>query len=392
MWSDLRYAARSLQHTPALAAILILTLALGIGANTAIFSVIDAVLLRPTPLRNLDRLAMVWETDRNTGTTREPASFPDYLDFRARTRTFEQLAAVMAGEVNLTPGGGDPVRLPVLNVSADALPMLGLQPIAGRTFTTEEDRPGGPAVVLISSSLWERTFQRRDTAVGSTLRLDDRPYTIVGVMPANADFGVLQILSAAAYARGFADRGFKTSIDIWAPLQADAQQFPRSTHPFFVIGRLAANAPIDAAQGEMTAIAADLERAYPENAARGVHVEPLDGVIFGPARPALFVLLTAVALVLVVACVNVANLLLARASGRSQEAAVRSALGASPSRLLRHALAETLLLALIAAVAGTLFAYIGVRFLSSIAAPDGPPLGVAPGHGPGLLTTPPIFL
>src|SRR3982751_5461205 len=228
MWSDLRYAARSLQHTPALAAILILTLALGIGANTAIFSVIDAVLLRPTPLRNLDRLAMVWETDRNTGTTREPASFPDYLDFRARTRTFEQLAAVMAGEVTLTPDRGDPVRLPVLNVSADALPMLGLQPIAGRTFTPEEDRPGGAAVVLISENLWERTFQRRGTAVGSTLRLDDRPYTIVGVMPANADFGVLQVLFSAAYARGFADRGFNTNIDVWAPLQAGAQQFHRS--------------------------------------------------------------------------------------------------------------------------------------------------------------------
>src|SRR4051812_11928382 len=387
MWSDLRYAARSFQKAPALTAVLILTLALGIGANTAIFSVVDAVLLRPTPFSNLERLAMIWETDRNTGTTREPASFPDYLDFRARTRTFEQMAAVMAGEVNLTPDRGDPVRLPLLNVSADALPMLGLQPIAGRTFTTEEDRPGGPSVVLISSSLWERTFQRRETAVGSTLRLDDRPYTIVGVMPANADFGVLQILSSAAYARGFADRGFKTNIDIWAPLQADAQQFPRSTHPFFVVGRLAANASIDAAQGDMTGIAADLERAYPENAARGTHVESLDRVIFGPVRPALFLLLTAVALVLVVACVNVANLLLARASGRSQEAAVRSALGASQSRLLRHAFAETLLLALTAGVAGTLLAYIGVRFLISIAPADIPRLSFASVNGRVLLTT-----
>src|SRR3954463_5752259 len=118
MWSDLRYAARSFRNAPALTAVLILTLALGIGANTAIFSVIDAVLLRPTPLSNPDRLAMVWETDRNTGTTREPASFPDYLDFRAQTRTFQQVAAIMAGEVNLTPDRGDPVRLPVLNVSA----------------------------------------------------------------------------------------------------------------------------------------------------------------------------------------------------------------------------------------------------------------------------------
>ncbi len=209
MWSDFRYAARSLRKTPAFTAILVLTLALGIGANTAIFSVIDAVLLRPTPLDHLDRLAMVWETDRNTGTTREPASFPDYLDFKARTRTFDTLAAVMAGEVNLTPDRGDPLRLPVLNVSSDALPMLGIAPIAGRTFTADEDRPGGPSVVVISESFWERNFQRREAALGSTLRLDDRPYTIVGVMPAGADFGVLQILSAAAYSRGFADRGMR---------------------------------------------------------------------------------------------------------------------------------------------------------------------------------------
>jgi putative ABC transport system permease protein len=377
MWSDLRYASRAFQKTPALTIILILTLALGIGANTAIFSVVDAVLLRPTPLRNLDRLAMVWETDRNTGTTREPASYPDYLDFKSRARTFEQLAAVMAGELNLTPEHGDPVRLPVLNVSADALPMLGLQPIAGRGFTADEDRPGGPSVVLISESFWDRTFQRRPTAVGSVLRLDDRPYTIVGIMPTGADFGVLQILSSAAYSRGFADRGFKTDIDIWTPLQADPQQLPRSTHPLFVVGRLSPSTSIDAAQSELTAVAADLERAYPENAARGTHVEALDGVIFGPVRPALFMLLTAVALVLLVSCVNVANLLLARAAGRAQEVAVRSALGASQSRLLRQALAETLLIAITAALAGIVLAFIGVQLLASIAPADVPRLAFA---------------
>jgi hypothetical protein len=183
MWSDVRYALRSFQKTPGLTAILVLTLALGIGANTAIFSVIDAVLLRPAPFARLDRLVMVWETDRNTGTTREPSSFPDYLDFKARSRTCERLAAIMASEVNLIPEHGDPLRLPVLNVSFDALPMLGIQPIAGRTFTADEDRPGGPAVVVISDSLWDRAFQRRDSAIGSTLRLDDRAYTIVGIMP-----------------------------------------------------------------------------------------------------------------------------------------------------------------------------------------------------------------
>src|SRR5690349_13746510 len=158
MWSDVRYAARSFYKSPGLTIVLILTLALGIGANTAIFCVIDAVLLRPAPFVDLDRLVMVWEMDRNTGTTREPASFPDYLDFKARTRTCENVAAIAPSEVNLTPEHGDPLRLPVLNVSFDALSMLGLQPIAGRGFTAGEDRPHGPDVVLISEALWDRTF------------------------------------------------------------------------------------------------------------------------------------------------------------------------------------------------------------------------------------------
>jgi putative ABC transport system permease protein len=377
MWSDFRYAARSFHNTPGLTAILVLTLALGIGANTAIFSVIDAVLLRPAPFAQLNRLVMVWETDRNTGTTREPSSFPDYLDFKARTRTCEGLAAIAASEVNLTPEHGDPLRLPVLNVSFDALPMLGIQPIAGRTFAAEEDRPGGPDVVVISESLWDRVFQRRASAIGSTLRLDDRPYTIVGVMPTGADLGVLQILSAAAYSRGFADRGMKTEVEIWMPMQADAQQLPRSTHPLFVVGRLAPGANAGAAQSEFGSITADLERGFPENAARGAHVEPLETVIFGPVRPALFILLGAVAMVLLVACANVSNLLLIRARARAREAAVRCALGATQPRLVREALAETLLLAVSAAVAGLALAVAGVRGLVAIAPPDVPRLALA---------------
>ena len=387
MLTDVRYAIRSFLRTPALAAVIIVTLALGIGANTAIFSVVDAVLLRPAPLQHIDRLAMVWETDRNTGTSREPASLPDYLDFKARSRTFAGLSAIVAGEVNLTPERGDPVRLPMLSVTADALPMLGLQPLVGRTFTPDEDRAGGPAVVLISEALWERSFGRRESAVGATLRLDDRPNVIVGVMPAGSDFGVLQILSSAAYSRGFADRGMKTDVDIWAPLQGDVQQLPRSTHPLFVLGRLAPGATVAAAESEVAGIAVDLEHAYPENAARGVHVEPLETVVFGPVRPALLILLGAVGLVLLVACVNVANLLVARASSHAQEAAVRSALGATPARIARQALAETLLLTLTAAVGGIGLAYVGVRLLVAIAPPDVPRLSLAAINVPVLATT-----
>ena len=377
MLQDLRYAIRSFLKTPALTTVILLTLALGIGANTAIFSVIDAVLLRPSPLANIDRLTVVWETDRNTGTTREPASFPDYLDFKTRSRTFEGVAALMADELNLTPEKGDPVRLPVLRMSAGMLPMLGLQPIAGRTFRADEDRPGGAAVALISESLWERSFGRDPSAVGQTLRLDDRPTVIVGIMPDGADFGVLQILSAASYSRGFADRGLQTQVDVWAPLQASPEAFPRSTHPIFVLGRLAPGATAASAQAEMTGIAADLEKAFPVNAARGVHVEPLSTVVFGPVRPALYILLAAVALVLLVACVNVANLLLARAASRAHEAAVRAALGATQARIARQALAETLLLTLAAAAVGIGLAYAGVRALVAIAPPDVPRLSLA---------------
>ena len=387
MLADLRYAIRSFLKTPALAATIVVTLALGIGANTAIFSVIDAVLLRPAPWRGIDRLAVVWETDRHTGTTREPASFPDYVDFKARSRAFDRMAAVMTGEVNLVPDSRDPVRLPMMQVTAETLPMLGIQPSLGRTFTADEDRPGGPAVVLISESLWERSFARRTSAVGSTLRLDDRPYTIIGVLPDDTDFGVMQILSAAAYSRGFADRGMKTSVDLWAPLQADAQQLPRSTHPIFVLGRLAPDATLSGASSELAGISADLERAFPENEARGVHVEALSDVVFGPVRPALFVLLGAVVLVLLVACANVANLLLARASARGQEAAVRAALGASTWRIARQVLAETLLLAFVASVTGVGLAYAGLRALVAIAPAGVPRLSRASINLEVLLTT-----
>ncbi len=387
MLSDLRYSIRSFLKTPALTSVILLTLALGIGANTAIFSVIDAVLLRPAPLKDIERLTMVWETDRNTGTTREPASFPDYLDFTRRSRSFGGMAAMLAGEVNLTPSAGDPVRLPMLQMSASALPMLGLQPIAGRTFNADEDRPGGPAVALISESLWERSFGRDPAAIGQTLRLDDRPYVILGVMPDGADFGVLQILSAAAYSRGFADRGMKADVDVWTPLQGNEQSLPRSTHPIFVLGRLAPGATASAAQSEMTAIAADLERAYPVNAARGVYVEPLSRVVFGPVKPALYLLLAAVALVLLVACVNVANLLLARATAHAHEVAVRCALGATQGRIARQVLAETVLLTLAASVAGVGLAYAGVHGLMAVAPPDVPRLSLVSINMPVLATT-----
>jgi len=377
MIQDLRLALRVLVKDPAFSLVAVLVLALGIGANTAIFSVVDGVLLRPAPVEDFDRLVMVWETDRASGTTREPASLPDYLDFAATSRRFSQMAAMMAGEVNLAPPDGDPVRLAALRVTYDLLPMLGIAPSAGRAFTDVEDRVGGPDVVLISESLWERVFGRDPGAVGAPLVLDDRSYTVVGVVPDTTDFGVMQILSSAAYARAFADRGERVRVDVWVPLKPNPESLPRSTHPIFVVGRLAPGATLASAQEEMAAISADLERTYPENDARGVNLERLADVVFGPVRPALYLLIGAVALVLLVATVNVANLLIVRGTRRTTEVAVRQALGAGRGRLARQFLVESLLLILVAAVTGVVLAFGGLRVLVALAPADVPRIGAA---------------
>ncbi|MFQ5767770.1 MAG: ABC transporter permease, partial [Acidobacteriota bacterium] len=375
MMQDLRLAVRLLLKTPGFTLVAVLTLALGIGANTAIFTVVDGVLLRPAPVAEIERLALVWETDRNSGTTREPASVPDFLDYAARSHSFQTMAAIMGAEVNLTPREGNPIRLAALRTTHRFLPMLGIRPIAGRSFTEEEDRAGGAHVAMLSESQWERSFGRDPKVLGETLWLDDLPYTIVGVAADMADFGILQVLSAAAYSRSFADRGDRSEVDVWMPLQADPERSPRSTHPIFILGRLAAGVGAGPAQKELAAIAADLEREHRVNDGRGVFVEPFEAVVFGPVRPALLVLLGAVALVLLVSCVNVGNLLLARGARRAREIAVRSALGAAGARLARQFLIENLPRAIVAAAAGVGLAFTGLKTLLAIAPPDLPRLG-----------------
>jgi putative ABC transport system permease protein len=376
MWShDFHLAIRTLWRAPAFTAVAVLTLAMGVGANTAIFSVIDTVLLRAAPVRDIDRLAVLWETDRNTGTTREPASLPDYLDYRQRSTRVEQMAAFTGTEVNYTPPHGEPVRLQGLESTHDLLPMLGIAPIAGRAFDARETTPGGPRVVLIGEAFWTRALGRDAGVLGRTLTLNEMPYSVVGVMPDRAEFGAFQILSAADYSRSFADRGARAGVDIWLPFQDSPQSMPRSTHPIFMVARLRDD--VAAAQSELASIAADLERAYPENAARGIFVEPLASVVFGPVRPALLVLLAAVGLVLLVACVNVANLLLVRGSVRRREVAVRLALGAGMSKLARQFVAEGLLLALVASLLGAGVAALGVRALVGLAPADVPRIAQA---------------
>ena len=367
---DVRHAARLFVSNRSFSAIAVLTLALGVGAGTAIFSVVDAVLIRPAPLPGAAQLAVIWETDRQSGTTREPGSLPDFLDYRDRTRTVIGLAAFLPSEINYTPIGREPQRLQAVSVTDDFFSTLHVRPLAGRTFTKDDIGPGRPPTVMVSAALAQRVFPELPDVVGQSLRIDGHPVTIVGVMPTGAEFGLFQVLRAAAYSRSFADRAARPGVDVWRPLRDTPETLPRDTHPIFMIGRLGDGA--GAAQEELASIAADLERAYPANRARGISVEPLEAVVFGPVRPALLVLLAAVALVLLVACANVANLLLARGTARRREVAVRLAIGASRWQLARQFAAEGLILTVAAGALGTWLATFGVAALVRLAPADLP--------------------
>ena len=384
---DLRFAVRRLLGSPTFTLGAVISLALGIGATTAIFSVVDGVLLRPAPFPHMDRLAMVWETDRQSGTTHEPGSVPDYIDYRARSRQFAQLTAFQGGEVNFAPADGQPARLASLDVDNAFLSLTGVEPILGRGFAAGELAAGGPDVVMIGEALWRGRFAGDPGMIGRTIRLDGVPRTVVGVVPDNADFGVYQILQSAAYERAFADRGERTDVEIWLPLRPDAGESSRDTHPIFMLGRLAPGATVATAQQEMARIAGELESSYAVNAGRGAFVEPLSEVVFGPVRPALYLLLGAVGLVLLVACVNVANLLLARGTVRAREVAVRAALGAGRARLARQFLLEGVVLALTGGAVGALLAVFGTRALLAAAPADIPRIGSAGVNGAVLLVT-----
>jgi putative ABC transport system permease protein len=376
MWNDfvqdLKYGSRVLMRSRGFAIAAILTLAIGIGATTAIFSVVNGVLLQPVPFKELDRLVMVWETDRNTGTNREPASLPDIVDMKERSRQIASFASFAPAERTITPAEGEPNRVPILFTSHELLPLLGVTPTIGRNFTPEEDVPGGPRLALISDRLWERQFQRAPDILGRTIRLNDVETTIIGVVPAAADFGTMQVLRSAAYGRGFADRDLRSRVDIWLPLQGDPRVLVRDTHPLLVMGRLAPGATVANAQTELAAIMADLEAQYTSNTARGAFIEALPDVIFSRVRGTLWVLLAAVGFVLLIACVNVANLLLARGTARLREVAVRTAMGAPLKRLARQFAAENLVLTVVATAFGVVIAILALRFLVVLAPADIP--------------------
>ena len=350
---DLRYGLRMLRLNPGFTLIAVVTLALGIGANTAIFSLVNSILLRPLPYSEPDRLVRLIQASPNLGLATWGLSQADFAAYREQNRSFESLTLYTNGGANLT-GEGEPERLTVTNVSADFFKVFGVNPVLGRTFHEDEDSPGKNGVCVISYGLWQRRFGGDPQIIGRSLTLNNAPTEIVGVMPADFKFPRLE-------------------TQMWIPLALN----PTRTAPyaFQLIGRLQAGLQAAQAQAETTNILQDFGRQHP-NASEAVGlnegngprtiVTPLKDVVVGKTDKPLLVLLSAVAFVLLIACANVANLLLARATARTREIAVRVALGATPSRVARQLLTESLLLSCIGAVVGTALAGLGIRMLDRL--------------------------
>lgn len=357
---DVRYGIRSLLKQRGFTAIAVLTLALGIGANTAIFSVINAVLLRPLPFHDSDQLVTLWERSPKQGYEQNPPSAGNYVDWREQNRVFAQMAIYAPSRRFNLSLGDQPERIFGAAVSSSLFELLGVRPIQGRAFSSEEEQPGNDQVAVISHNLWQRHFAADPNTVGRTITLDGNTYTIVGVMPQGFQFPggsgtVLRIFTPE-------------TAELWVPLALDADILAqRSAHSLYAIGRLKPGISVAQATAEMDAIQQRLEQQYPTFYV-GSHVKivPLAEQIVGAARRPLLVLWGAVAFVLLISCANVANLLLSRSSTRKKEFALRAALGAGRFRIIRQLLTESLLLAFAGAIAGTLLATWGVYVLSSI--------------------------
>jgi putative ABC transport system permease protein len=356
--NDIRTALRALARRPGFTLIAIVTLALGIGANAAIFSVVDAVLLRPLPYPDADRLVMPWEfsveVQQRTGFDRLPSSPGDVTDFVTRNTTFEHLASIRAERVNIT-GGGEPERVGGVRVSRDFFRALGVQPALGRAFSEADGTQG--RVVLIGHGLWQRRFGGASDVLTRSISLNGDPATIVGVLPPWFRFPSAGELPAGL---GFAPKPEIWTLDTLSP----EQQHFRGGKSFALVGRLGHGVSLRAAESDLAAIAADIARQFPaSNAGWTVRILPLREQLVGSVRTALIVLLTAVGLVLLIACANVANLLLVRAAARYREISLRYALGADRRRLIRQLLVESVVLSVAAGAVGLLIGNWGLQTL-----------------------------
>jgi len=363
---DLRYACRALAASPGFAAAALLSLAIGIGANTAIFSVTSALLLRPLPYANADRQVILWNTSPGLGITEDWFSTAQYFDIRNGQRSFESVAIAIGANANLT-GDGEPERVGTIRVSSNLLPMLGVRPLLGDLFTSDDDRPGRAGKALLGFGTWTRRYGSDRAVVGRSLTLNGQPYQIVGVLPAS-----FSLPREVMPTLGVVD---DAEIALPLPLPANAAEI-RNREDYNILATLTPGAGIEQARAELNALTARLRREhpdfYPHNGGLTFRVLPLQEQAVGRVRLALIVLAAAVAFVLLIACANVANLLLSRAIARQREIAVRAVLGASRWRLARQLLTESLVLAIGGGALGLLLAFLclqGIRALGEASVP-----------------------
>ena len=354
---DLRHAIRAMARQPMTSAIVVLTLALAIGANTAVFSAVHTVLIRPLPYPDPESLVMLWEKREAEGVMNNSVSAADYLDWARLAKSFTATAAFTEVAVDLT-GEGEPEKVPLLAVSAPFFDMLGVRPLLGRTFTDGDDLFGRDRVVVLGHALWQQRFGGRADVVGRTITLNGGAFQVIGVLPATAAFP-------------------HTEAQIFYPLVlvVPGREPSRTSHGLGVYARLQPGVSFEQARAEMDRIGKDLERTYPQlSRGHGAHVTRLTEEITGPVERTLMVLMAAVGFILLIACINVTNLLLAKAAGRRREMAVRAAIGAGRLRLVRQVLVECAVLALAGGAAGLLLAVWAVRLLATqvpaIARPD----------------------